>query len=131
MMPGRYRDPVTTFPVLLAARLRRDPSSPFVTYYDDATSERTELSVTTFANWISKTANLFTDELMLDAGDAIRFELPPHWLGTVFAGAVLACGLEIDDQAATAVLGPDALATGAAAGARTVMATALHPFAPR
>ena len=66
---------MTTFPDLIERRLRRDPSSPFVTYYDDATGERTELSVVTYANWISKTANLFADELMLDPGMTLRVDL--------------------------------------------------------
>jgi hypothetical protein len=43
---------MTTFPELLEQRLRRDPSTPFVTFYDDATGERTELSVKTYANWV-------------------------------------------------------------------------------
>ena len=122
---------MTTFPVLLDARLRRDPSAPFVTFYDDATGERTELSVITYANWIAKTANLFTDELMLDPGDRVRFVLPPHWLGTVFAGAVLAAGLEIADEADVVVVGPDELQTAGDLGAAAVLATALHPFATR
>lgn len=122
---------MTTFPDLLARRLRTDPAQPFVTYYDDASGERTELSVVTYANWISKTANLFADELMLDPGEAIRIELPTHWLGAVFAGAVLACGLVLSEDAEVAVVGPDGLETGLDRGAGTVLATALHPFATR
>lgn len=118
---------MTTFPDLLSRRLTRDPSSPFVTFYDDATGERTELSVTTYANWVSKTANLLSDELMLDPGEAIHIDLPPHWLGAVFAGAVAAVGLEMTEEADVHVVGPDGLDTRAA----TVLATALHPFATR
>lgn len=118
----------TTFPALLDARLRRDPSSPFLTFYDDASGERTELSVTTYANWVSKSANLLTDELMLDPGDAIRIDLPPHWLGAVFVGAVAAAGVELTDDAEVAIVGPDGLESTTAG---TVMATALHPFATR
>lgn len=102
-----------------------------MTFYDDATDERTELSVVTYANWISKTANLFADELMLDPGETIRFDLPSHWLGAVFAGAVLACGLEIGNDAEVVVVGPDGLETATDLGAPTVLATALHPFATR
>lgn len=122
---------MTTFLDLLARRMRLDPSSPFVTYYDDATGERTELSVVTYANWISKTANLFADELMLDPGMSIRVDLRPHWLGAVFAGGALACGLEVvgDGPADVAVVGPDGLENLVDAG--TVLATALHPFATR
>jgi len=119
---------VTTLPPLLERRLRTDPGQPFVTYYDDRTGERTELSVKTWANWVSKTANLFADELMLDPGDDVRIDLPPHWLGTVFLGGLLSCGLSLDDTAPVAVVGPDGL-TGTLA--TTTMACALHPFATR
>ena len=118
---------VTTFPALLDRRLAADPGQPLLTFYDDATGERTELSVKTFANWVSKTANLYADELMLDPGDAIRIDLPPHWLGPVFLGAAWACGLEVGDDAEVAVVGPD----GFDSGARTTLACALHPFATR
>ena len=84
---------VTTFPDLLARRLAADPGQPLVTFYDDETGERTELSVKTFANWVSKTANLYADELMLDPGDTLRLDLPPHWLGPVFLGAAWSCGV--------------------------------------
>lgn len=118
---------MTTFPDLLARRLAADPGQPLLTFYDDATGERTELSVKTFANWVSKTANLYADELMLDPGDAIRIDLPPHWLGPVFAAAAWTCGLEISDRADIAVVGPDGLDSGA----RVTLACALHPFATR
>ena len=54
---------VRTFPALLARLLREDPGRPLVTYYDDATGERTELSVVTYSNWVSKNANLLLEEL--------------------------------------------------------------------
>lgn len=118
----------TTFPELLAGRLRRDPASPFLTFYDDGSGERTELSVTTYANWVAKSANLLVDELMLEPGDTIRIDLPPHWLGAVFAGAIAAAGVELGDEAEVAIVGPDGV-DGATES--TVMATALHPFATR
>jgi len=44
--------------------IARDASLPLMTFYDDATGERTELSGATLANWVSKTANLlFIHEL--------------------------------------------------------------------
>lgn len=123
---------MSTFPELLEQRLRRDPSSPFVTFYDDATGERTELSAKTYANWVSKTANLFADELMLDPGDGIRIDLPPHWLGTIFLGGLLAVGLVLDDTAPVAVVGPGGISPTPGTGlASTVMACSLRPFAGR
>ena len=35
---------------LLAEALRADPSGPFLTFYDDATGERIELSLTSLQN---------------------------------------------------------------------------------
>ena len=43
--------------------LARAPGQPFVTYYDEATGERTELSVKSLANWVAKTHFLLLDEL--------------------------------------------------------------------
>src|SRR5262249_8331331 len=56
---------------LLAQALARDPGRPLLTYYDDATGERAELSATTLANWVAKTANLLQDELALSPGDRV------------------------------------------------------------
>ena len=119
---------MTTSPELLARRLTTDPGQPLLTFYDDVTGERTELSVKTFANWVSKTANLYADELMLDPGDAIRIDLPPHWLGPVFLAAAWACGLEISDDADVAVVGPEGLDDRPSG---TTLACALTPFATR
>ena len=47
----------STFPVLLAELLRADAGRPLVTFYDDATGERVELSVATYANWVAKTSS--------------------------------------------------------------------------
>jgi uncharacterized protein (TIGR03089 family) len=127
----RYVGRVTTFPELLQRRLATDSGRPLVTYYDDATGERTELSVKTYANWVSKTANLYADELMLDPGDLIRIDLPPHWLGPVFLGAAWTCGLEIadeSDRADAAVIGPDGLAHSTPT---TTLPCSLQPFATR
>ena len=52
---------------LLRSALAADPARPLVTFYDDATGERVELSVATFANWVAKTANLLQDELAAGA----------------------------------------------------------------
>lgn len=122
-----YGVAVSTFPDLLARRLAANPGQPLVTFYDDATGERTELSVKTYANWVAKTANLFVEELMLDPGDDLRIDLPPHWLGAVFLGGLWTCGLSLDDTAPVAIVGPGTLDRPAA----TTMACALLPFAAR
>ena len=65
------------------AQLRRDPGRPLVTYYDHATGERVELSVTTYANWVAKTASLLVEEHDLERGEPLRVDLPDRtgWAG--------------------------------------------------
>ena len=48
---------------VFAAAIAADPARPLLTWYDDATGERTELSGATLANWVAKTANLLVDEV--------------------------------------------------------------------
>lgn len=52
---------------------------PRITYYDDATGERIELSTVTLANWAAKTANLLRDELGAGPGSRVAVLLPAHW----------------------------------------------------
>lgn len=122
-----------TFLDLLNARLKATPAQPLITAYDDATGERVELSVMTYANWVSKTANLFSDELMLDPGDTVLIDLPTHWLGPIFLGAAWAAGLVVTTDASArvdaVVCGPDH-ATYAQRGV-PVVSSALLPFGVR
>jgi uncharacterized protein (TIGR03089 family) len=64
---------------LLAGAVAADPTRPLLTYYDDGTGERTELSGATLANWVAKTANLLVDGLGLGPGERALVLLPPHW----------------------------------------------------
>jgi uncharacterized protein (TIGR03089 family) len=59
--------------------LRADPVGPRITYYDDATGERTELSAATLANWAAKTGNLLRDELGAGPASRVAILLPAHW----------------------------------------------------
>jgi uncharacterized protein (TIGR03089 family) len=78
--------------------LRTDSSKPRITYYDDATGERIELSTVTLANWAAKTANLLRDELGAGAGSRVAVLLPAHWqtaavvFGAWWIGAEVAVG---------------------------------------
>ncbi|MGC4934588.1 TIGR03089 family protein [Gordonia sp. DT30] len=65
-----------------------DQSRPALTFYDDRSGERTELSWATLGNWAAKTANFLTDELGCVPGDAIVVDLPEHWQS---AGILLGC----------------------------------------
>lgn len=117
----------TTFGQVLEAALRSDPGQPLVTFYDDASGERTELSVTTYANWVAKTAGVFLDDLGLDAGDRVAVDLPTHWLGPVFLGAAWLAGLPVthDPPAEVVVQGPE----GSGIRAEQRLGCALLPFA--
>src|SRR3954452_11321622 len=70
---------MTTIPQAFAAAVRRDSATPMLTWYDDASGDRTELSGATLDNWVAKTANMLVDGAGLDAGDAVAVLLPPHW----------------------------------------------------
>lgn len=59
--------------------LSADPAGPRITYYDDATGERIELSTVTMANWAAKTANLLRDEMGAGPGTRVAVLLPAHW----------------------------------------------------
>jgi uncharacterized protein (TIGR03089 family) len=68
-----------TVPALFAAAVAAGPTRPLITFYDDATGERVELSGVTMANWVAKTGNLLVDGSGLGAGDTADVWLPPHW----------------------------------------------------
>jgi uncharacterized protein (TIGR03089 family) len=125
---------VTTFDSVLRAQLRRDPGRPLVTWYDHATGERVELSVTTYANWVAKAAGLLVEECDLERGMRLRVDLPTHWLAPVFLGAAWTVGLVVtaDDDPDAVVCGPDTLDGWAArADDLVVLACSLLPLGVR
>lgn len=77
---------------LLAARLGQGGHAPFLTFYDDRTGERTELSHATLENWVAKTANLLVEELELGRGDRVLTALGTHWTAVVVAFACWRAG---------------------------------------
>src|ERR1051326_1381794 len=86
----------TTIPQALASSVRQDPTTPLLTFYDDATGDRTELSGATLDNWVAKTANLLVDGAGLGEGDMVAVLLPPHWqTAAILLGASVA-GLAAD-----------------------------------
>jgi len=125
---------VTTFSAVLAAQLRTNPGRPLVTYYDEATGERVELSVTTYANWVAKASSLLVDEHDLERGARLRIDLPPHWLSLVFLGAAWNAGLVVTDadDPDAVVCGPDSLERWAPeAATRPTLACSLLPLGVR
>ncbi|MEO3923186.1 TIGR03089 family protein [Micromonosporaceae bacterium B7E4] len=79
-------------PALFASALATDRARPLLTYYDDATGERTELTAEALAEWVARTANLLVHGCGLGIGARAAVLLPPHWqtaavlLGTWSAG---------------------------------------------
>ena len=120
---------------LLRTALATDPARPLVTYYDDATGERVELSVATFANWVAKTANLLQDELSAEPGDRLALLLPAHWQSAVWLLACASTGVvaELGGDPAGAdlvVSGPDSLEEARACTGERI-ALSLRPMGAR
>ncbi|HWT48278.1 MAG TPA: TIGR03089 family protein [Mycobacterium sp.] len=84
---------------ILDPMLRSDPVGPRITYYDDATGERIELSAVTLANWAAKTGNLLRDEMGAGPASRVVILLPAHWQTAAVLFGVWWIGAE-------AVLGP-------------------------
>ena len=82
---------------LLDPLLSVNPMGPRITFYDDSSGERIELSTVTLANWAAKTANLLRDELGAGPGSRVAVLLPAHWqtaavlLGVWWIGAEVVC----------------------------------------
>jgi uncharacterized protein (TIGR03089 family) len=120
---------------LLRSALAADPARPLVTFYDDATGERVELSVATFANWVAKTANLLQGDLAAEPGDRLALLLPAHWQSAVWLLACSSVGVVVDVQGDPAsadlvVSGPDTLDRARACRGERV-ALALRPLGGR
>ena len=106
---------------ILDPMLRADPVGPRITYYDDATGERIELSAVTLANWAAKTGNLLRDELGGGPASRVAVLLPAHWqtaavlFGVWWIGAdvVLDAAADADIALCTAERLDQADATGA------------------
>jgi uncharacterized protein (TIGR03089 family) len=105
---------------ILDPMLRADPVGPRITYYDDATGERIELSAVTLANWAAKTGNLLRDELGGGPASRVAVLLPAHWqtaavlFGVWWIGAEAVLGsAEADIALCTVERLDDADSTGA------------------
>jgi uncharacterized protein (TIGR03089 family) len=120
---------------LLRSALAADPARPLVTFYDDATGERVELSVATFANWVAKTANLLQGDLAAEPGDRLALLLPAHWQSGVWLLACSSVGVTVEvggdpADADLVVSGPDTLEAARACSGERV-ALALRPLGGR
>ncbi|GAA1745959.1 TIGR03089 family protein [Luedemannella helvata] len=134
MTTERPAPPTRTVPDALAAAVAADPTRPLITFYDDATGERAELSGATLANWIAKTANLLVDGCGLSPGDIAAVRLPAHWqtasvlLGAWAAGLAVSLGGTPDSAAQVAFVAADRVGE-APPSASDVFALGLAPMA--
>lgn len=121
----------------------QDPPRPYLTYYDDTTHERTELSFKTFGNWVAKTSHLLREAGAAAPGTRVAVWLPSHWQTVVVLAATWAVGSSVvvidtlDELLATpadvVVVAEDRLSSllprrGDAAGLGTVVAISLRPM---
>lgn len=79
----------------LQVALASDPARPRLTFYDDATGERVELSAQSLAGWVIKTMNLLIDDLGVDEEAEVSLHLPLHWLTAVWVLAADATGASV------------------------------------
>lgn len=110
---------MTLSAAILDPMLRADPVGPRITYYDDVTGERIELSAVTLANWAAKTGNLLRDELGAGPSSRVAVLLPAHWqtaavlFGAWWIGAEVVFGSDADIALCTLDRLDEADATGA------------------
>ncbi|MDF2825933.1 MAG: hypothetical protein K0R68_3341, partial [Mycobacterium sp.] len=122
---------ITVSGALLDPLLRSDAVGPRITYYDDATGERIELSAVTLANWAAKTGNLLREELGAGPGSRIAVLLPAHWqtaavlFGIWWIGAEATFGGEAEVAMCTADRLDEA---DAAVGMGEIAVLSLDPF---
>lgn len=122
---------------LLRQRVQSNGAAPLITYYDLGTGERTELSATSFRNWVDKTANLLADDLLLGPGTVVQLDVarraPGHWVTLVLelaswqVGATVRVAGPSRPRADLLVLGPDWHDHDLDA-ADEVLACSLHPL---
>lgn len=127
--------PINLASVVLDPLIRDDPMGPRITYYDDATGERIELSAVTLANWAAKTANLLRDELGAGPGSRVAVLLPAHWqtaavlFGIWWIGAEVVLPTGTEDSADLAMCTAGRLAAAdQAVGMGEIAVLSLDPF---
>ena len=122
---------LTLSAAILDPMLRADPVGPRITYYDDATGERIELSAVTLANWAAKTGNLLRDELGAGPASRVAVLLPAHWQTAAVLFGVWWIGADVvldDSGADIALCTVDRLDEADATGASEVAVLSLDPF---
>jgi uncharacterized protein (TIGR03089 family) len=86
---------VADVPALLGGGAAAEADRPLLTYYDDATGERTQLSAAALGGWASRTAGLLHQGCGLDVGDRVAVLLPPHWQSAAVLLGAWSAGLAV------------------------------------
>lgn len=68
---------------------------PLLTFYDDATGERTELGAADLGSWSARAAALLRDGCGLHAGGTAAVLLPPHWQTAVVLLGAWSAGVAV------------------------------------
>ena len=116
---------------ILDPLMASDPAGPRITYYDDATGERIELSTATLVNWAAKTGNLLRDEMGAGSGTRVAVLLPAHWqtaaalFGIWWIGAEVVTAGQADVALCTA---PRLAEADDAVGVGEIAVLSLDPF---
>jgi uncharacterized protein (TIGR03089 family) len=125
----------TVSSAILDPLMASDPAGPRITYYDDATGERIELSTATLANWAAKTGNLLRDELGAGPSSRVSVLLPAHWqtaavlFGIWWVGAEVVLDAGLPRGADLALCTADRLAEADdAVGMGEIAVLSLDPF---
>lgn len=127
----RQLDVTTVSSAILDPLMASDPAGPRITYYDDATGERIELSTATLFNWAAKTGNLLRDEMGAGPSSRVAVMLPAHWQTAAVLFGIWWIGAEavMDGAADVALCTVDRLADADhAVGVGEVAVLSLDPF---
>ena len=94
-----------TMPAPFTAAAAAGADRPVLTFYDDATGERTELSAGALSDWAARAARLLHEGCGLTAGDRVAVLLPPHWQTAAVLMGAWSAGITVSFRlAATAGL---------------------------
>jgi uncharacterized protein (TIGR03089 family) len=129
------RQLTTLTSALLDPLMAADAVGPRITYYDDATGERIELSTVTLSNWAAKTGNLLRDELGAGPATRVAVLLPAHWQTAAVLFGIWWIGADVVLSGSQEVAADIALCTAdrlpeadEAVGAGEVAVLSLDPF---
>jgi uncharacterized protein (TIGR03089 family) len=109
--------------------LGSDPTRPLLTYVDDATGERVDLTATELGTWAARTASLLIDDCGLAPGSHVAVLLPPHWQTAAVLLGAWAAGMSVGARGwATAGLPPVGAAADVPVDATFVSAARLRSW---